>query len=225
MRRPAARSRRCSSAARIEIGFAFHASLMRRPPPAAPAPGCASRRTRRRGATRKLQAERTRGGQRAQPVHGQVARGEADLDLAERRAQMRRIERLDAHVLADPHDVEIVPRDREVGGDDRGAAGRQRLDQLALGADDPFQRADLLEMHRPDGDDDADLGPGQARPALRSARSPRMASSVMQISVSGSSRHSVSGTPISLLKLRSAATVGRCGIAIEARMSLVVVLP
>ena len=54
---------------------------------------------------------------------------------------------------------------------------------------------------------------------------PRIASSVMQICVSGSSRQSVRGTPISLLKLRSAATVGRCGIAMEARMSLVVVLP
>ena len=47
----------------------------------------------------------------------------------------------------------------------------------------------------------------------------------MQISVSGSTRQSVSGTPISLLKLRSAAMVRACGEQIAARMSFVDVLP
>ena len=42
---------------------------------------------------------------------------------------------------------------------------------------------------------------------------PRIASSRMQISVSSSRRQSVNGTPISLLKLRSAATVRACGAA------------
>ena len=47
----------------------------------------------------------------------------------------------------------------------------------------------------------------------------------MQTSVSGSRRQSVSGTPISLLKLASAATVRACGAQSAARMSFVEVLP
>src|SRR6476659_8173019 len=54
---------------------------------------------------------------------------------------------------------------------------------------------------------------------------PRMASSRMQTSVSGSSRQSVSGTPISLLKLASAATVRAADAHNAARMSFVDVLP
>ena len=54
---------------------------------------------------------------------------------------------------------------------------------------------------------------------------PRIASSTMPISVSVSSLHSVSGTPSSLLKLASAATVRARGAQIAARMSFVDVLP
>ena len=54
---------------------------------------------------------------------------------------------------------------------------------------------------------------------------PRIAISTMQISVSGSTRQTVSGTPISALKLRSAATVRACAAQIAARMSFVDVFP
>ena len=54
---------------------------------------------------------------------------------------------------------------------------------------------------------------------------PRIASSRMHTSVSGSRRHNVSGTPISLLKLASAAIVRATGAQSAARMSLVEVLP
>ena len=54
---------------------------------------------------------------------------------------------------------------------------------------------------------------------------PRMASSRMQTSVSGSSRQSVRGTPISLFRLSSAATMRARGRQIAARMSFVEVFP
>jgi hypothetical protein len=50
---------------------------------------------------------------------------------------------------------------------------------------------------------------------------PRIPISTMQSSVAGSILHSVSGTPSSLLKLASAATVRRCGAQSAARMSFV----
>ncbi len=54
---------------------------------------------------------------------------------------------------------------------------------------------------------------------------PRIPISTMQTSVSGSIRPRVSGTPSSLLKFPSDATVRRCRAQSVARMSLVVVLP
>jgi hypothetical protein len=48
--------------------------------------------------------------------------GEAHLRLADRRAQVRGLERLEHDVLADSDDVEVGARDREAGRDDRGAA-------------------------------------------------------------------------------------------------------
>ena len=54
---------------------------------------------------------------------------------------------------------------------------------------------------------------------------PRIPISVTSTSVSGSSRHTVSGRPISLFRLRSAQIVGTCGAQSAPRMSFVVVLP
>ena len=55
--------------------------------------------------------------------------------------------------------------------------------------------------------------------------SPRMPISVTRIFVSGSSRHTVSGRPISLLRLLSAQIVGACGAQSAPRMSFVEVFP
>ena len=79
---------------------------------------------------RQLEAEHAGRRQCRKRVGRQVARGEADLDLAERRGEKRRLERLDADVVAEPHDVEVAAPDREAGRHDRGTAGRERVDQL-----------------------------------------------------------------------------------------------
>ena len=55
--------------------------------------------------------------------------------------------------------------------------------------------------------------------------SPRIPISVTRICVSGSSRHTVSGRPISLFRLFSAQIVRACGAQSAPRMSFVVVLP
>ena len=55
--------------------------------------------------------------------------------------------------------------------------------------------------------------------------SPRMPISVTRIRVSGSSRQTVSGSPISLFRLFSAQIVGACGAHRAPRMSLVDVFP
>ena len=55
--------------------------------------------------------------------------------------------------------------------------------------------------------------------------SPRMPISVTSTRVSGSSRQTVSGRPISLLRLLSAQIVGTCGAQSAPRMSFVVVFP
>ena len=47
----------------------------------------------------------------------------------------------------------------KLGGHDRGPAGRQRLQQLALRAPDALDRADLLQVDGADRGDHADLGP------------------------------------------------------------------
>ena len=112
--------------------------------------------------------------------------------------------------LAEAHDVDVVARDRKVGRDDRRSARRQRGDQLAFRAHDALERADELEMTGPT----FVITPMSGRANAQSSAiwpKPRIASSRMQTSVSGSSRQSVSGTPSSLLKLASAATVRRCG--------------
>ena len=75
---------------------------------------------------------------------------------------------------------------------------RQRVDQLALRADDALERPDLLEMHGPM----FVITPMCGRVNAHSSAiwpKPRIASSRMTISVSGSTRQTVSGTPISSL--------------------------
>src|SRR5204862_4310876 len=79
-----------------------------------------------------LEPERTRRRERGERVQREVPCSEADLDLAERRAQQRRLEGLDAHVFSEPYDLEVVSLHGEVRGDDRRPAGRQRGEQLRL---------------------------------------------------------------------------------------------
>ena len=64
-------------------------------------------------------------------------------------------------VLADPHDLEVVAVDREAGRDHGDAAGRERCDELAFRPGDAFEVADLLQMHRADVRDHADVRPGE----------------------------------------------------------------
>ena len=83
------------------------------------------------------------------------ARGAARLDVAPAHVGVRRLaEAPDARPRVGRH-----RRDRRIAGVQQGVAVRgQRLDELPLGAGDRLQRADALEVDRPDVEHDA--GPG-----------------------------------------------------------------
>jgi hypothetical protein len=147
-----------------------------------------------------------------------VARAEVEADAADDSSASRH-----SLVPADPDDIDVVARRPEVRGHiavpDTGSASTARPWRGRR-----LERLDELEVDRADVRDDADL----RRAILHSSAiwpKPRIASSRMQTSVSGSSRQSVSGTPISLLKLASAAIVRATGAQSAARMSFVDVLP
>src|SRR6185312_13319874 len=60
-----------------------------------------------------------------------------------------------------PDHLQVLPFDRKLGRDDRGATSREALDELALRPDHALEGVDQLEMHRADVGDDPDLRPSE----------------------------------------------------------------
>ena len=108
-------------------------------------------------ALRDLEPERARRRERDHRVGRKMLCAEVDVGRAERRTQERRLERFQAHVLADADDLDVRAADGEARRHDRRPAGRQRVDQLALRANDSFEVADLLEVHGCNVRDHADV--------------------------------------------------------------------
>ncbi len=110
-------------------------------------------------ASRGLHADGARRGQRGQRVGPHVLRGERQLEPGGKLGD----------VAAGPerHRVQVVApvglEQRLTGGQHRGRARPQIGDQLRLGGGDRLQRAEQLEVDRPDVDDDADVGLGDRR--------------------------------------------------------------
>ena len=82
---------------------------------------------------------------------------EVDVGRAERGTQVRRLERFQAHVLADADDLDVGAADGEALRHHGRPPGRQRVDQLALRANDSFEVANLLEVHGCNVRDHADV--------------------------------------------------------------------
>ena len=102
------------------------------------------------------QAERVERGQRCGGVRDVVLGREVEADAARPSCVRPR-----ARPRARPGrtTVDVVALDRELLRHDRGAAGRQRRDQLALRPLHAFERADELEVDGPDVRDHADVRP------------------------------------------------------------------
>ena len=94
--------------------------------------------------------------------------------------------------------VDVVALDREVLGTTAVPPGGSAAISSPFARATPSSESDELQVHRADVRDHADLGPRDPHSAAIWPK-PRIASSRTQTSVSGSSRQSVSGTPISLL--------------------------
>ena len=142
--------------------------------------------------------------QRRERVLGLVARREARRRARDRRRSPTRRRRALASTLRRSARTSMSSRvevrlEQRLVGHDRRPARRQRLDQLAPSPRDALERADQLEVDRADVRDHADVRPRERRRARRSGRGRASPARAMQTSVSGSSRQSVSGTPISLL--------------------------
>ena len=103
-------------------------------------------------------ADRQRGQRVLQLVRAGVGGLEPDLAVADPEA---------AGLLGLPEAADLdvgalqVRLEQRLLGNDRGAAGRERLDQLGLGAGDVLDRPDELEVDRRDVRDQSDLGPGE----------------------------------------------------------------
>ena len=205
VRRPAARSTRCWSAARIETRVCVLGVVdqqRRRPEAAAPRPAqpreldlqLAVRhldaRARRRRAGRRAGSRwwRTRPSEFVAHAHGPVADSERHRDsstAAKRRTSTSSRRRT----------LQRSGRRRH----DRRSRRRQRVDELGLRPRDVLERPDQLEVRRPDVRDRPRRAGARSRQSSAIWPRPRIAISTMQISVSGSRRPSVSGTPSSSL--------------------------
>ena len=131
--------------------------------------------------------------------------------------------------------VEAAERD-VVAGEERlerlGARGHDRRpargksgDRLGVRLRHPLHAAEELQVLGPDVRDHHDRTARDPAERRRSGRAPRIPISVIRTRVSGSSRQTVSGRPISLFRLFSAQIVGACGAHSAPRMSFVVVFP
>ena len=150
---PPARSTRYSSAARIATGFAFHASLMRRPPPGSSLSSRAPPRERHLDElVGERNAERLARRERRDGVRRLVARGERERDLAAGVAHVgMAVPHVDLRRLEAP-DVEPGRNERlehgRVRRHDRDPACGERVEQLRLRAGDVLEAAEELEMRR-----------------------------------------------------------------------------
>ena len=190
-RRSPARTRRYRSAATIETGFAFQASLMSSPPPTlallpAPAREGRSRALPRPRAGAAARARGTRA-QRGQRVPRLVLGCERHLQRhalagdVGHEARRRELDQPDVAAVAEADGRHVgaqVGVEQRLGGrDDRGAAGRERTEQLRLRASDVLDRPQELEVDGRDTRDHADPRPrnrgergdlaGAAHPQLR----------------------------------------------------------
>src|SRR5919197_566271 len=116
-------------------------------------------RERRLDPLGKLESERARIRKRGNRIEREMPCRKADLERPERRHEARRLERLEANVLTDARQLEVLALDVEARGDNRDAARWQRCDQLRLRLHHALERADLLQVHGSDGGHDADVGP------------------------------------------------------------------
>ena len=99
--------------------------------------------------------------ERGQRVGREMPRGEVDLEPSERRVEHGRVEGPKRDVLADAHDLEVGAVDREPCWEHGDAAGRERCDELTLRAGYALEVAHLLQMHRADVRDYADVRLGE----------------------------------------------------------------
>ena len=102
------------------------------------------------------QAERVERGQRGGGVRDLVLGREVEADAVDRRCGRPRAR---PRAAAGRTTVDVVALDRELLRHDRRPAGGQRRDQLALRPLHAFERADQLEVDRPDVRDHADVRP------------------------------------------------------------------
>ena len=222
-RRSPAVAARCFSAALIESGFALYASLIISPPPAS---GTSSPRQRENSTSTRCGRGRPSASSAASAAAG-VGRVVLRREVEARRRRRRRgcgVLEPRAGVLAEADDLDVLALDAET------RPARSPCHRAAAPRSARSWRAARRRASRP-------ARGARARRSSRRPRSgraiaqrsaiwpkPRIASSTMQTSVSGSSRQSVSGTPISLLKFASVAT-SRGRPASAARMSFVEVFP
>src|SRR5207302_7809567 len=108
----------------------------------------------------RLEAERPQSVERGERVLRLMAGGEVELDLAAVEVDARSsVEDLGVRP-PEAQDLDVVACDRQLLRDNGDAARRQRLDQLALRAEDVLERADQLEVRRADVRDHADVRSG-----------------------------------------------------------------
>ena len=161
--RPSATWTRCSSAARIETGLAFQASFTSTPPPGS---GISWLRHSVKGTCSSGGISSPSARAVARAVSAFAARCRAEKSTSTLPTDVRKTGGSNASsVTSTPHpdDVDVFARDGEVRGDDRDTARREGGDQLALRPDDSGEITDLLEVHRPDVRDHADIGPRERR--------------------------------------------------------------
>ena len=84
--------------------------------------------------------------------------------------------------------------------DDRGAVGRQRVEDLRLGGGDRLDRAEQLDVDRADVGDHRRRRARRSPPARRSGRRRASPSPAPGVSVSSGASRIVSGSPISVLR-------------------------
>src|SRR5439155_20703278 len=98
--------------------------------------------------------------ERSECVARLMACAEIELDLGSLEGDQRSPVLDPSLGLTEADDLEVGSRHGEVFRYDRGAAGGQGRDQLALRLDDVVERPDELEVGRPDVRDDSEVGSG-----------------------------------------------------------------
>ena len=176
--------------------------------------------------------ERGVGVQRGQRVDRVMSLREREVelhDLAVERKPRRPVPAFDVLGI-EPPNRDVVPTEiglerRRSSRDDGGATRRKSGDRLRRSPRPPARRFREARDARRRCGSRPRSPEARSRRARRSVRGPRIPISVTRTSVSGSSLQTVSGRPISLLRLFSAQIVETCVAHSAPRTSLVVVFP